>query len=73
MTTEVEIIDAIRDLASKNYDKSYGWQVIIECMNDEDILVAAGDVLDMKSAIRNIEQFVEIQDERYDDVMAEAF
>lgn len=70
---EQEIIDTIRALAGKNYDKGYGWQVIIECMDDEDILVAAGDTHDMKDAIRNIKAFVEIQSERYDEVNSEVF
>lgn len=73
MTTEHEIIDAIRSLASKNYDKGHGWQMIIECLSDEEILDHAGDVLDMKEAIRNITAFVEIQDERYDEIMSETF
>jgi hypothetical protein len=35
--------------------------------------VAAGDTHDMKSAIRNIKSFVEIQSERYDEVNSEVF
>lgn len=69
---EQKIIDAIRALAGKNYDKGYGWQVIVECMSDEDILIAARE-LNMKDAIRNIKAFVDIQSERYDEVNSEVF
>jgi hypothetical protein len=70
MNIEREIIDTIRALASKNYDKGYGWQIIIECMDDEQILEQAGDTHHIPTAIRNIEHFVEIQSERYDEVNA---
>lgn len=65
---EQRIVDAIRALAGKNYDKGYGWQVIVECMDDEEILVEAGDTHDVKAAIRNIKAFVDIQSERYDEI-----
>lgn len=65
---EQKIVDAIRALAGKNYDKGYGWQVIVECMDDEEILVEAGDTHDVKTAIRNIKAFVDIQSERYDEI-----
>lgn len=65
---EQKIVDAIRALAGKNYNKGYGWQVIVECMDDEDILIAARDTLNMKAAIRNIKAFVDIQSERYDEI-----
>lgn len=70
---EREIIDAVRALASKNYDKSYGWQMIVECMEDEEILEQCGDTHDLPTALRNIKDFVEIQDERYDEIRAEVF
>lgn len=73
MNIENEIIDAVRKLASANYDKSYGWQIIIECMDDEDILVAAGDTHDMAVALKNIRAFVEIQSERYDEIKSTAW
>ena len=73
MNMELKIINAVRRLASKNYDLAYGWQVIIECMSDEEILVAAGDTHHMATALRNIEHFVAIQSERHDEVRAEIF
>ena len=73
MNIEQQIIDSVRALASKNYDKAYGWQIIIECMDDEEILATAGDTHHLPTAIRNIEHFVEIQSERYDEVRAEIF
>jgi len=33
-----EIIKAVRELAKKNYNLGYGWQVIIECMTDSEIM-----------------------------------
>ena len=70
---EREIIDAIRALAAKNYDESYGWQLIIETMDDEDILVQCGDTHDMREALKNIHSFVEIQSERYDEITSTAW
>lgn len=63
MNIEIEIINAVRALASKHYDEGYGWKVIIECMDDEEILVACEDTHDLKKAIRNIKAFVAMQDD----------
>lgn len=73
MTTnniEIDIINEIRALAGANYDKGYGWQIIVECMSDDDILAQCGDTHDMKVALRNISDFVEIQSEHYDEITA---
>ena len=32
-----EIIKAVKELAVKNYEKGYGWQVIVECYTDKEI------------------------------------
>ena len=66
--SEREIIDTVRALASKHYEEGYGWQVIVECMNDEDILVHAGDTHDMREALKNIRSFVELHSEQYDEI-----
>ncbi len=73
MNIETTIVDAIRALAGANYDKAYGWQVIVECMDDEEILDVAGNTHDIKEALRNVRAFVDIQSERHDEVMAEVF
>ena len=70
---EITIIDTIRKLAGENYDKGYGWQVIFECMSDEEILMECGDTHDLKTALRNIGDFVEIQSEHYDEIEATAW
>jgi len=38
MSTEIIIVKAVRELAEKNYALGYGWQVIIECMTDSEIM-----------------------------------
>jgi hypothetical protein len=32
-----DIVEYIKTVAAQNYEKGYGWQVIIECMSNQDI------------------------------------
>jgi len=70
---EHTIIAAVRALASEKYESGYGWQVIVECMSDEEILMECGDTHDLKTALRNIQDFVEIQSDHYDEIEATAW
>jgi hypothetical protein len=44
--------------------------VIVECLSDEEILEHCGDTHDLKEALRNIGDFVSIQSEQLDEIVA---
>lgn len=64
-----EIIDEIKALAVKNYDKEYGWSVIVECHDDADILELICEDDDDKptraQAIKTIKSWVRTWSEQY--------
>lgn len=69
----LELLDDVKAHAYKNYEKG-GWDVIIECHEDAEIIEWIGKAKTAKGAIRNVAQKSGIGD--YDsyrrDVQAEA-
>lgn len=76
-----EIIKAVKDLAESKYSEGHGWQVIIECMDDEEIMDHLNFMLDNKlmkeitveSAIEEFTAFAEIHTERHDEIASTAW
>ena len=40
--TDQQIIEAVRAAALKNYNEEWGWSVIVECVEDEEIVEMFG-------------------------------
>ena len=67
--TEKETATIIRKLAERLYNTGYGWQVIVECMTDEEVIEEIKD-----SGMPSLEWahwFAALQSERMDEVQAE--
>ena len=62
MTTTSELIRAVRDHAEKNYVKE-GWDFLVECWSDDDIVKAMGKVRSAKSAIAACKRELRILDD----------
>ena len=64
-----ELIQAVKDHAMNNYDRSYGWSEVIECYSDTDIAGIIGDAQTAKDAILRMAEMVELRDERYSEAI----
>jgi hypothetical protein len=75
-TMKEEIIKAVKDLAEKNYNLSYGWQVIVECMEDEEIwehleymqACLPSFEITLESAIEEFTDFAALHTEQYSEI-----
>lgn len=72
MTLEQQMVAAVRKHALEHYNED-GWDYVVECWSDEDIV----DQIDLygteENAIEMVEEVVKVLDDRRKDVMAEIF
>ena len=66
-----ELIKAVRDHALDNYEKG-GWDILVECWDDEEIAEAIGGAKTPKAAIAACKRVVGTIDEYRSDVIATA-
>lgn len=66
------LVAEVRRYASANYDMD-GWDYIVECFSDEDILDAIGQAKTSKAAIRACGQVVKLHSELRADIQGEVF
>lgn len=69
--TTTELITAIRAHALNNYERG-GWDYLVECWDDEDILEAIGNRRTLKGALRECRKTLGLLDERRREVRAES-
>ena len=70
--TQAEIVAAVRKHALENYETG-GWDSIVECYDDADIIREMGAATTAEEAIRNVGRLADIWDDRRQDIQAEAF
>jgi hypothetical protein len=68
----MDLVAAVRHHALANYN-SDGWDFIVECYEDADILKVIDDAQTVDAAIANVRRIVKIQAERRHDIESEAF
>lgn len=76
-----EIIKAIRTLAESKYNEGYGWQVIVECMEDSEImehlLFMKGNNPDLEItlewALEEMTEFAKANTEHHDEIASTAW
>jgi len=61
-----EFVAAVRKHAEANYDKG-GWDVLVECMDDQEIAKWIGRARTVKGAVRNVWQLISVYAERQAD------
>lgn len=66
---EQQLINAVRAHALANYNQD-GWDYLVECWSDGDILECLGDVTTVTQAIDIIKQELEVLAEMRDEVRA---
>jgi pyruvate dehydrogenase complex dehydrogenase (E1) component len=66
-----ELIKAVRDHALDNYEKG-GWDILVECWDDEEIAEVIGGAKTPKAAIAACKRVVGTIDEYRSDVIATA-
>ena len=71
MTTQ-ELVQAVREYAKENYEKG-GWDYVIECFSDEDIVRNIEGAKTTKGAIKKISKLVGLLAERRQDAVSEVF
>jgi hypothetical protein len=67
-----EIIQQVRAHALENYEQG-GWDYLVECWSDADIIQWAEDATTLEEAITNISVTLELLDERRSEVRSEIF
>jgi hypothetical protein len=67
-----QIVASVRAHALRNYNKD-GWDYLVECWADKDILIAAGATKNPSVAIHRCHDVVRMLDERRSEVMAEVW
>lgn len=79
MTTMVEMVEAVKAHALKNYEKN-GWDFLVECWSDAEIAEEinyesdyAKKATTVAQAVKKIGKILRIQDERRREVRAEIF
>jgi hypothetical protein len=60
----------VRAHALKNYGKD-GWDILVECWTDDDILKAMDKAVTLREAIKNIGEILAVADSRRKDVESE--
>ena len=65
--TKAEIVAAVRKHAEANYERG-GWDVLVECYSDEDILEELGRCRTVGGAIRKIGYFLGVRRRYSDDI-----
>jgi hypothetical protein len=72
MNTKEEMIAAVKAHARANYEL-HGWDFVVECYDDEDIVEELGGATTNEQAIKNIGKLCKIRDDYRKDIQAEAF
>jgi hypothetical protein len=72
--TVPELLKAVKDYAHEHYEE-HGWDVLIECHTDAEIVKAIGKATTVKGAISNVARAFALKayDDRRRDIQAEAF
>ena len=70
MTTD--LIQAVRDHARRNYNRD-GWDMLVECWEDRDIVKAMGEASTVKQAIRNVRMVLKLSDDYRREIESTAF
>lgn len=60
--TMTEMVEAVRAHAIKNYEKKGGWDIIIECHEENEIIEWIGKAKTIAGAIRNVAEKSGIHD-----------
>jgi hypothetical protein len=68
---KTEWIARLKALANANYSKGYGWQVLVECYDNNDWLNLVGCCDTWADALTLMIRTAEIQTDRYNDACAE--
>lgn len=66
------LIQAVREHARRHYNEG-GWDILVECYEDRDILAAISGATTPGRAIRNVAKVVAMQDDRRRDIEATTF
>jgi len=67
-----DLIKAVRAHANANYENG-GWDILVECMDDEEIARDIGTATTPAQAIKNVGRSLKICDDHRKDIQTEAF
>lgn len=70
--TKGQLVDAVRAYAAKHYDQG-GWDEVVECWEDEDILREIGQCYTAKAAIKRVGAMVKIRYQYAQEIRSTAF
>ena len=74
-----EIIKAIKELAQSNYNTSYGWSVIVECLTDKELwdylehmkrFDDENNEITLEWAIQEMTEFAKAQTEQFQEIQS---
>jgi hypothetical protein len=70
--TKQELVQQVKWHAEENYEKG-GWDVIVECWDDEQIAEQIGRARTVEGAIKKFKDIVSIYEDRFADAINSAF
>jgi hypothetical protein len=63
-----ELVAAVKKHAMNNYDGTEGWDFVVECWSDNDIIECIGDAATAKQAIDRVREITNLQAELRSDI-----
>ena len=72
MIKDQDFVDAVRAHAVQNYNKD-GWDYVVECWEDEDILEVARGCKTTKAAINKVHKQIKVLADYRDDIVASGY
>jgi len=70
--TTTELVQQVKEYALANYEKG-GWDVIVECWDDEEIASEIGGARTLKGALRKMSFVIDVYADRQADARNSAF
>lgn len=70
--TQQDLVKGVRDYALAHYEED-GWDILVECMSDEEIVEEMGEAKDLLTAIQNVRVWCKMRNSRREDIQGEVF
>ena len=67
-----QLVQGVREYAKEHYEED-GWDYLVECYSDEEIIPCMEGATDLQTAIKNVHQYMLVHDSRRKDVEGEIF
>lgn len=67
---DLDLVRRAREYAKERYDRSYGWQEIVECYEDDELWKVIAGSKNLKEAVKKMRDVVDLRTERYNEIQS---